>query len=227
MHKLIEQYLSEVAAKLGPMPTKQRTEELREMRLHLENAVIVSRELGQSEEEAAQSIIAQFGAPKELGENVVWAWRREEKLNKRSFWGAALCTFALLFLVAFSEGPFIRAYFNPVSTTHLPTAQYVLLAFELFSPLVAGTITGSLFSKKVIAGNASGVAIYSVLCLCVYTHWLVQRGHLQQLGPVSPAGIAVRFLVPLVAEGLAALTAAWISSRLRLTWNKRRRLARA
>ena len=226
MHSLLEAYLEQVAAHLSVLPAKRRIEELREMRAHLENAVIVSCELGQTEEEAAQSIVTQFGTPQELGQSIVAAWRRGVMLDRHSFWGAAACTFALLFLAAFSEGPFVRAYFNPISTTHLPTARYALLAFELFGPLVAGTITGSLFSKKVITGNASGVAAYSVLCLCVYAHWLVQPGHLQQLGPVSPAGIALRFFAPLVTEGLAALTATWISSRLRLTWEKRRRLAR-
>jgi hypothetical protein len=227
MHSLLESYLSKVAAHLSDLPIRRRNEEIREIRLHLLNAVTVSCETGQTEEEAAQNAIQQFGTPEDLSDNLVWAWRREQTLNKRSFWGAAVCTFALLFLVAFSEGPFIRAYFNPISTAHLPTAQYVLLAFELFGPLVAGTIIGILFSRKVIAGSAAGIVTYSILCLCVYAHWLVQPGHLQQLGLVSPATTAVRFLAPLVAEGLVALTAAWISSQLRLTWNKLRRLARA
>ena len=76
MHSLLEAYLSEVEAHLGALPTKRRAEELREMRTHLENAVIVNRELGQSEEEAARSAVAQFGTAQDLGENVAWAWRR-------------------------------------------------------------------------------------------------------------------------------------------------------
>ena len=226
MHSLLEQYLSEVALHLGPMPAKRRNEELREMRAHLENAVIVSRKSGQSEEDAARNIVTQFGLPNELGENVVWAWRREQTLNKRSVWGAALCTFALLFLTEFSEGPFVRAYFNLVRTAHLPNPQHALLDYELFGLLVAGTITGSFFSKKVIAGSAFGVVIYSAVSLCFYTYWLIQMGHLQQLRPFSPATIVLRFLAPLVIKGLATLTTAWISSRLRLTWNKRRRMVR-
>jgi uncharacterized membrane protein len=224
MHSLLESYLSEVAAQLSALPAKQRNEELREMRAHLENAVFVSRELGQSEEEAAQNVVAQFGGPKDLGENVVWAWRREQTLSKHSFWGATLCTFALLFLAGFSEGPFVKAYFNLVVTASPLTAQYIFLAFELFGPLVAGIITGSFFSKKAVAGNASGVVAYSSLCLCFYTHRIFQPGYLQHFEPFSPATVALRFLAPLVTEGLVALTAAWISSRLRLTWRERRRL---
>lgn len=46
MHNPLETYLSEVAAQLKPLPTKRRSEELREMRQHLLNAVTVNRELG-------------------------------------------------------------------------------------------------------------------------------------------------------------------------------------
>ena len=92
MHILLETYLSEVAAHLSALPPSRRSEELREMRTHLENAVIVNRELGQSEEEAAQNAVAQFGTPQDLGENVVWAWRRGETRSKRSFWGAVVST---------------------------------------------------------------------------------------------------------------------------------------
>lgn len=97
MHSLLESYLAEVAAQLQPLPAKRRNEELREMRTHLENAVIINRELGQSDDEAAQNAMAQFGTPEDLGENVVWAWQRgEQKQNKRIFWkivgsAAAIC----------------------------------------------------------------------------------------------------------------------------------------
>ncbi len=76
MHTLLESYLAEVAAHLNTLPVKQRTEELGEMRQHLLNAVTVNQELNQSEEDAAASAVAQFGTPKDLSENVVWAWRR-------------------------------------------------------------------------------------------------------------------------------------------------------
>ena len=96
MHSLLESYLSEVAAHLGPMPVKQRSEELREMRAHLENAVIVSRELGQSEEDAAANAVMQFGTPEALGQSAVAAWRRGVRRDWRDLAGAAACTFALM-----------------------------------------------------------------------------------------------------------------------------------
>ena len=93
MHSLLEDYLSAVAAHLSALPSKQRAEELREMRMHLENAVIVSQELGQSEEEAAQNAVAQFGTPRLSGGKRLWRLAtRRERSQARSVWGAAVCT---------------------------------------------------------------------------------------------------------------------------------------
>ena len=88
MHSLLENYLSEVATHLEPLPVKRRTEELREMQAHLENAVIVNRELGQTEEESAHNVAVQFGTPQELRQSTVTAWRRGVVLDRRSFWAA-------------------------------------------------------------------------------------------------------------------------------------------
>ncbi len=76
MHSLLEAYLGEVAAHLSALPPARRTEELREMRTHLENAVVVGRELGRTEDEAAREALAQFGTPGETGEKLVQAWKR-------------------------------------------------------------------------------------------------------------------------------------------------------
>lgn len=83
MHTLLELYLSEVAAFLQPLSPQRRDEELQEMRQHLLNAIIVNREMGQSEDEAAKSAVAQFGTPTAVGENVVWAWRRQARQRTR------------------------------------------------------------------------------------------------------------------------------------------------
>jgi len=96
MHSLLESYLSEVSAHLGALPPKRRAEELREMRAHLENAVIVSRDMGRSEAEAAANAIRQFGTPQDLGGNLVWAWRRGRSLDRKSFFGAIASSLILL-----------------------------------------------------------------------------------------------------------------------------------
>jgi len=43
MHSLLESYLAEVAAHLSALPAKQRNEELREMRAHLESVFAAYR----------------------------------------------------------------------------------------------------------------------------------------------------------------------------------------
>ena len=81
MHRLLETYLSEVSAHLGALPPKRRAEELREMRTHLENAIVVSHELGRSEAEAAANAVAQFGTARDLGENLVPLHGRIDRLR--------------------------------------------------------------------------------------------------------------------------------------------------
>ena len=87
MHSLLESYLAEVRAKLGALPTKRREEEMREMRQHLLNAVIVNQELGQTENEAAANALAEFGPSREAAASLVWAWQQgKQRKSKRFFW---------------------------------------------------------------------------------------------------------------------------------------------
>lgn len=207
MHSLLEAYLSKVTKHLGPMPVKQRNEELREVRLHLENAVIVSRELGQSEEEAAQSIVAQFGTAEDLGENVVWAWRRGVVRDKRSFWGAAVCTLIMLVLM-----PLLLLCFviTPLEHTISPPFSPQWKALESGYDIVnfvcivaAGAINGVFFSKRAIAGTALAAAIYSGFCFVSYFC------HPLQVPCSLVIHMIVEFAVQSVEVGLAALFSAW------------------
>lgn len=167
MHSLLEAYLSEVAVQLGPLPEKRRAEEMREMRTHLENAVIVNREMGQAEDEAAQSAVAQFGTAQDLAENVVWAWRRGVALNRRDFWGAAVSTpLMLLFLwLAISHiPPFAIPWLDRYCAEHKNFAQTLGVAlsdgmfFATFG--LAGIIAGHLFPKRAMRGVGLGLAFF-------------------------------------------------------------------
>ena len=102
MHSLLEQYLEEVAKHLQPMPPGRRASELREMRTHLKNAVADGLQRGCSEEDAAHETLQQFGMSQDVGHEVLTAWRREARLSKRSFWGAAACTLSLLLFIRYS-----------------------------------------------------------------------------------------------------------------------------
>lgn len=97
---------------------KARADELREMRAHLEAAFAAGLERGQTEDEAAQGVLAQFGTPDAVGAETVAAWRRGLRLDQRSLWGAAACALALSFLLPRLLDPaldaVVMAYFQRI-----------------------------------------------------------------------------------------------------------------
>ena len=58
------------------MPVARRNEELREMRAHLLSAVEAYQELGETEQEAVESALRQFGPPPQVAVGLTRAWRR-------------------------------------------------------------------------------------------------------------------------------------------------------
>ena len=241
MHRLLENYLSEVAAHLSPLPVKRRAEELREMRTHLENTVIVNRELGQSEDEAARAAVAQFGTARDLGENVVWAWQRGRSLSGKSFFGAVASSLVLLntlphlmavltcmLLVPFSE--LMRG------TYHWPYAA--MRAFCFFSVslpiwLMIGAGSGRLFPKRAVAGTGLVMSAWIVfqvthsLCwefICIPGHeryaYFIHRNNSRSAADV------IALIVSDVLLTLAATASAWAVSRWQKTHMGWTRLAR-
>lgn len=212
MHNLLETYLSEVAAHLGALPAKQRAEELREMRAHLLNAVIVNRELGQSEDEAVQSAVAQFGTPPDLGENIVWAWRRGETRSKRSFWGAVVSTPLMLLslMLVMSHLPnFSIPWLDRYCIEHKGSAEIIGMALSrgmfLTVFMLAGAVVGCLSPKRAVRAACLGLVVF-------WIGWAV-------VGGVGRENIW-RFLFngDRVGWVLTAIVSAWVGSR----WRKAR-----
>ena len=223
MHSLLESYLSEVAAHLSALPVKRRNEELREMRAHLENAVIVNQELGQSEEDAAASALVQFGLPEALGENVVWVWRREKKLSLQSCLKAAACTVAMTILLGHLM-PLLHCYSSPVVTSlHsslLLWGKRVLWLIPMF--VLVGGVSGFLFPKRSVEGVALGMD--------AFLFYFLATGNVVA---VKGAGTPDNFDTLLIGFShtvvLAIISAAsaWSGSRWRLRRTKRLRRARS
>ena len=222
MHSLLETYLSEVAAHLSALPTKRRDEELREMRTHLENAVIVNRELGQTGDEAAADAVAQFGRPQDLGENVVWAWRRGEVLNKKSLFGAAAITTLLLCVMTFLMNQtwyygildiLLPRTFLLYCGKHAAYGMALTQAMLLGNFALAGGVAGSLFPWRAVRGVCLGLIAF-------WIGWTAVDG-------VGYGGIW-RHLFWICENGwtLTAIVSAWVGSRSRLAWKRRGRLAR-
>ncbi len=224
MHSLLEQYLSEVAAHLSALPAKRRNEELREMRAHLENAVIVNRELGQSEDEAAQSAVAQFGTPKDLSENVVWAWRRGAAQDRRSFWGASLTTPIVLCLLSFVMN---QRAFDLLLDSFLPHNFLLFLgkhpgygmdftrALFLATFGLSGLAAGLFFPKRAVRGACLGLVLF-------WIGFAMVDGVGQLWSLTSVEGLTHQGRGGWI---LMAIASAWAGSRWRLTQGKRRRLA--
>ncbi len=86
------------------------------------------------------------------------------------------------------------------------TEVMIIMIFGL-----AGIAAGCLFPKRAVRGACLGLALY-------------------QLGAVAVFGLASggvwRFLSLTFGWSLAAIISAWAGSRLRLTWGRRKRLAR-
>jgi hypothetical protein len=225
MPSRLESYLAEVAVQFGPLPPKQRAGELREMRIHLENAVLVNRELGQSEGEAAQNAVAQFGKPEDLGENVVWAWRRGEVRDRKSFLGAAAAMVLVLCLMTFlMDGSFggiwVRLWeillprtFVRYCGQHQSWGMALTQAIFLTNYALAGGVAGLLSPKRAVTSACLGLAAF-------WLGWIAAMG-------VGHGGLW-GFLSYWVFDSwtLSAVVSAWAVSRLHLAWKMRTRLVR-
>ncbi len=141
------------------------------MRTHLLNAVTVNREMGQSEDEAMQNAIVQFGTSAVLAENVVWAWRRGEWLCKKSLLGAALSTLALLNSLPYLSTLLMCNFVVPFAawmrgTYHWPdlaVMSFVFLVMDAPTWFLIGAFSSRFFPKKAVAGTSYVMAAWIVL----------------------------------------------------------------
>lgn len=173
MYSPLDTYLQQVAAQLNALPVKRRTEELREVRQHLLDAVMVNREMGQAKESAALDAVTQFGSPEDLGESLVRAWEREEKLNKRSFWGAAIFSLAVCVFGEFLFRPLAELGFNFHSSVRSPEQWlWWLVCFRFAGPIFVGLMTSLVFSKRAGFGGIVGPALWFALCIPASFHQL-------------------------------------------------------
>lgn len=168
MHSLLENYLAQVAARLAPLPTVRRDEELRELRQHLLNAVTINREQGQSDDEAAQAAVEQFGPPEVVGQDIEATWRRGELRRKRSFWGAAVSTPAvlgcLIYLVA-GSGLLNRVWpsFNECYLAHPAYTMAIIHGLFFLCYGLTGMIVGGVFPKQAVRGGVLGLVFFTLI----------------------------------------------------------------
>lgn len=165
MHSLLDTYLKEVAGHLAGLPTARRAEELREVRTHLENAVLVGRELGRTEEEAAREAVAQYGAAEVVGQEMAAVWRRGRDLNMRGMVSAAVCTVSVT--IALARMAVLLGPFLPPAPAHgllVPPYSFGLWAawvvYLMPLGLLVGGVSGLLFPRRAVAGVVVGLDVF-------------------------------------------------------------------
>lgn len=158
MHSLLEEYLAQVAAQLGPLPVGRRNEELREMRAHLLSAVEAYRELGETESEAVGSTLRQFGPSSQVAAGLTRAWRRGQgtwrDAAKAGLFGAAVLWGVTGLCSAL--GGYVESQPSVVFAMlrlHLGAIFYTLI-FSL--PALLGGLFGRHFARGAVKGAAWG-----------------------------------------------------------------------
>ena len=237
LHTLLEANLEQVAVHLSALPVKRRDEELREIRQHLLNAVTVNQELGQSEDDAAANAVMQFGTPEDLGENLVWAWKRERSLNRKSFWGAAsaalVLNYCLVWLLPAAQPLFhlFRLWVQSHSECSSLTVTLLSLFFYALPIYFSiGAAVGRLFPRRAVAGTALLQGGWFVLDTVHWVCWnmLHTPYHprseylLFQYVIVNAFFMEIFFTLPIL---LATILGAWLVSRQRLQGARRSRQA--
>ena len=224
MHSLLESYLAEVTRQLGPLPVARRNEELREVRQHLLDAVMVNKEMGQGEDEAAASAVEQCGDPEELAHSLVRAWRRGVKLNYRDFWG----TVAGFWLMesGLSELLDLLSHHLQIllTTNHSWPLTAAVLSLVMGALLLIGTIVGVAFPRRAVAGillsSGIGVACYLTAVLSV-----LHKHQVQQVQLVAISMQASSFVAWVCIPALSAFLASrWRKAR---PWRGLERLSRS
>ncbi len=169
MHSLLENYLSEVAAHLGALPVARRNEELREMRAHLLSAVAAYQELGETEQEALESALRQFGPSSQVAGGLTHAWRRGHGSRRDTakaglfgvavLWGVyGLCGFLGHYLESHPDVfTTLRLHFEPV---------FYALIFGL--PALLGGLFGGRSPQSAVKGAAWGAGSGYVAPLVVW-----------------------------------------------------------
>ncbi len=219
MHTLLEAYLEQVAAHLSALPTKRRNEELREIRQHLLNAVTVNQELGQPEEDAAANAVLQFGTAEDLGGNLVWAWRRERKLGRRDFWGAAICAPLLCWMTILVPPHLIPSPSRSFAQPPFSGFLWMDWIFWLLPYcLLIGGLSGLLFPKRALAGVTLGLTVYLAWFLA---HMIAFNS---EHSTAEYRNLAY-FVMDIIVIGIAAFAAKG-GSQWRIARNKRKRVAR-
>ena len=148
MNKQLEQYVETVAARLGTLPEAERTEQIAELRQHLESLVASAQTEGASEEAATETALRQFGDARQVGTDLNRSgWRMRLKRLPES-WVTALSVVSGISLVnllfRFGYAPLVKALVPtlPAPSGLPPHATITVIGSSLLAPsLFLGMLT--------------------------------------------------------------------------------------
>ena len=217
MHSRLEQYVEEVSRGLEDLTEARRTNELTEVRQHLEASVKAYKELGLEETAAMEEAVRQFGAARKVSGGLRKAYWREKLFVADSLWGTALLAVCIQFIVGGILGPInqllsggvMAAFKNQFGVA--PIAANV--AAMLIPTLISGYIVGRVNPRFAVRGTLLGKSIYSLYSvLGMQLFILVNEATSPGVIQWSPNSWVIRFGLPVMGVALSAL-AAYVGSR--------------
>ncbi|MCW3098743.1 MAG: hypothetical protein JWL77_4361 [Chthonomonadaceae bacterium] len=148
MHSRLEQYLETVAQNLQALPAEERSNELTEIRLHMESLVEANRELGSTEEEAVTLTLAQFGRAQTIGKDLTRVHQSGGKSDLSGLAGAIAFSYFGGMLASLIMSRFFLIALSPSPT---PTAWWI--ARGLLTTVCVGWLTGAVMPRHAIKGT--------------------------------------------------------------------------
>ncbi|MFD3164362.1 permease prefix domain 1-containing protein [Herpetosiphon sp. NSE202] len=137
----IERYLKTVAAEFSNLPAAQRTDEIRELRSHLEALVDQAMQQGADQATAVTTALDQFGSADQLGRILATTWQRHQATGHVAWWQLLLIyivgvAVTLGMLVLIGDVP------SNFPTSFLPVLYKALwiAALGVGTPILAGFI---------------------------------------------------------------------------------------
>ncbi|MEO7715815.1 MAG: permease prefix domain 1-containing protein [Capsulimonas sp.] len=223
MHRLLDEYLGEVSARLDKMPVSRREEELREMRAHLQDAVAAGVERGASEEDAVRGVLNQFGSLDAVAGEAMSAWRRERAKSQRNFWTVVvgyLTSGYLLDLLPLLLGALANGHIAAVVPSSAHAAR--MAVWGIANSLFIVAVLSAIFPRQAVSGLAAAMAIKLMLFATFFVIVSRTMAHQRQERSLSSYMLMG---VTMVCGYALQLLVAWLASRVRLSLAGRRRRA--
>ncbi|MBC8102109.1 MAG: hypothetical protein H7Z41_05925, partial [Cytophagales bacterium] len=164
MKQTLEQYLQQVATKLGPISHEERQDELEELRQHLEASVAASVAKGHSPAMAAEEATRQFGTASSLGRQLFFArWRRLLRRTD-SVWTATVYASALIVCHISGMPPvfqWIAHLFDSGTTHHTNSTDWGLFWMLLGNPyqLLLSVLYGTILALAAPRNASRGLMV--------------------------------------------------------------------